>query len=130
MPKGNPSPLNKWEKGQSGNPTGRPKRLLDARLEIDKQWAEIADPDDPLKRTKGQRLIAMLFDKAIAQGSIRAANEILDRRLGKPPQALAIADLRPENRDDAIRSIFETLREIEKQEATAKLADKTSETIQ
>ena len=111
MPKGNPNPANQWKKGQSGNPSGRPKKLFDARFELSAQLLEI-EQDDPEKRTKGQVMISRLIDSATKHGSIRAANEILDRLLGKPPQAILTAEVRAETVDEAILNILETNRKL------------------
>jgi len=53
-------------------------------------------------------------------GSIRATNEILDRLMGKPPQAIANIDLRAQNRDEVIAAILESLRvmKVEDEEPT------------
>jgi hypothetical protein len=68
-------------------------------------------PNDERKRTKGQ-IIAGKMVELMMQGSIRAINEYLDRKLGKPPQAVAIADLRTESRDETISNILESLKAI------------------
>ena len=66
--------------GQSGNPSGRPKR--------DEDLAALA-------RTYSEDAIAALVSivndpKANASARISAANSLLDRGHGKPPQAVAI----------------------------------------
>jgi hypothetical protein len=101
-------PKKLWVKGQSGNPKGRPKSVFNFLKECDLQLAEV-DPADKLKRTNGQ-IAAAQFVYLMKQGSIRACNEYLDRKLGKPPQALAIADLRAQNRDELIAGILESVK--------------------
>jgi hypothetical protein len=66
--------------GQSGNPSGRPKR--------DEDLAALA-------RTYSEDAIAALVSivndsKANASARISAANSLLDRGHGKPPQAVAV----------------------------------------
>jgi hypothetical protein len=101
-------PKTLWRKGQSGNPKGRPKKIFNFLNEVDAQMIEVA-PNDERKRTKGQ-IVAGKMVELMMQGSIRAINEYLDRKLGKPPQAVAIADLRTENRDETIANILESLK--------------------
>jgi hypothetical protein len=117
----NPNPKNQWEKGcPSPNPRGRPRKIFDAKAELSTQMLQV-DESDEHRRTNGQILIAKLIASA-KHGSVRATNEILDRLLGKPAQAVAIADLRDDNRDEAIASILESareLRELKKLEATS-----------
>jgi hypothetical protein len=98
---------NQWKKGQSGNPKGRPKNLFSYSKELASQLSDV-DPKDERKRTNGQIIVAKQVELA-KQGSIRATNEILDRLLGKPPQALAIADMRSGSREESIAGILETL---------------------
>jgi hypothetical protein len=47
------------------------------------------DPKDPQGRTNGQ-IVAAQFVYLMKQGSIRACNEYLDRKLGKPAQSLTL----------------------------------------
>jgi len=101
-------PKTLWKKGQSGNPAGRPKKIFNCINEVDAQLAQV-DPNDKGKRTHGQ-IIACKFVELMKQGSIRAINEYLDRKLGKPPQAIGIADLRAGTRDDAIAGILESMK--------------------
>lgn len=68
-----------WPPGHSGNPRGRPPKgraLSDMLLD--------SDPKDK------EALVKMLWRK-VRQGDLRAAEIILDRTEGKPPQRLAIA---------------------------------------
>jgi Family of unknown function (DUF5681) len=101
---------NLWKKGQSGNPKGRPKAFFSYVKELGTQLTAI-DPNDAHKRTNGQIIVAKQVELA-KMGSVRATNEILDRLMGNPPQAVAIADLRTENRDEVISSILESLKAI------------------
>ena len=67
-----------WQKGQSGNPGGRPKIAAEVKAEAQKYTAEAVETlvrwmrsDDP-------------------QASIRAATALLDRGCGRPEQAVAL----------------------------------------
>lgn len=79
--------LKPFKKGQSGNPSGRPKKVLDAKA----QAAELA-----LKHAQKaiQTLVEVMEDPATPPSSrIQAAGEVLDRALGKP-QANVKADVK------------------------------------
>ncbi len=75
---------NRFKKGESGNPLGRPKltRLTDALRE---QLAEI-NPDVP-EKTIAERIARALIREAIG-GNVAAIREIGDRTEGKPKQAI------------------------------------------
>ncbi len=74
----------RFPKGQSGNPSGRPKltRLTEALRE---QLAETL-PDAP-ERTVAEAIARTLIREAIS-GNVQAAREIADRTEGKPKQAI------------------------------------------
>jgi hypothetical protein len=110
----NLNPENQWKPGQSGNPKGRPRKVFDWIKEIDTRLLEV-DPDDPKGRTFGA-IAADQFVYQLKQGSIRGWNEYLDRKHGKPPQSLAIADLRTETREQLIASILESARAMQEDE--------------
>jgi hypothetical protein len=65
-----------WQKGQSGNPGGRPKIAANIREEARKHTKEALN-----------RLVHWMRSDD-PQASIRAANAILDRGCGKPAQAV------------------------------------------
>ena len=87
--RGNPDKLipHRWQRGQSGNPGGRPKKtpLADACREVLGQPV----PDDPEGRTYAQAIAETLAAKAL-EGDIRAAQELADRAEGKPRQSVEI----------------------------------------
>jgi hypothetical protein len=109
----NLNPENKWKPGQSGNPKGRPKKYFNPTAELKLQLGNV-DATDPQGRTYGQIMIARLIKAAVgyenSPPSIRAQGEIWDRLCGKPPQAIAIADLRTETREQLIANILESAR--------------------
>jgi Family of unknown function (DUF5681) len=80
----------KWAKGQSGNPSGRPKSNFSFKKELETKLGEV-DERDCLKRTHERIIIDRIVDMATKRNpSIRAISEILDRVLGKPAQALTL----------------------------------------
>jgi hypothetical protein len=103
----------KWQKGQSGNPNGRPRSLFSFRHELEMKASEV-DPKDRLGRTYGKQVIDRAFDLALrgpkSSRQVNAIREILDRVLGKPVQAVALADMRPESKEQLIESLLETAR--------------------
>jgi HPt (histidine-containing phosphotransfer) domain-containing protein len=87
---------NRFPKGISGNPSGRPKltRLTDA---LRQQLAEI-NPDAP-EETVAEEIARALISEA-KTGNVQAIREIADRTEGKPKQAidldLQVSDWRTE----------------------------------
>jgi len=97
-----------WKKGESGNPSGRPKSNFSFKKELEAKLGEV-DQRDYLKRTYGRIIIDRVVDLASRKNpSIRAVSEILDRMYGKPAQAIAIADLNL-TREQRIAQIEELL---------------------
>lgn len=74
----------KFQKGQSGNPSGRPKLVAGINL---KELARSHAPEciDTL-------CSIMRDDEASEAARVSAANAILDRGFGKPPQTLGDED--------------------------------------
>jgi hypothetical protein len=111
-----------WEKGQSGNPAGRPRSLFSFKRELELKASEV-DPRDRLGRTYGKQVIDRAFDLALrgpkSSRQVNAIREILDRLLGKPIQAVAVADLRPESREQLIESILEQAKALREDESGA-----------
>src|ERR1700674_589889 len=104
----NLNPANQWKPGQSGNPKGRAKKVFNFLKEIEDRLMEV-DPKDEKGRTHGQ-IAAEQFVYQMKQGSVKCWNEYLDRKHGKPPQALAIATMPTETREQLIASILENAR--------------------
>jgi hypothetical protein len=79
----------RWKKGQSGNPSGRPKSktLSDAyRMKLEEPV-----PNDPEGRTWAE-LIAEAQIRDAVRGNVQAAREIADRTEGRARQAIEIED--------------------------------------
>ena len=70
----------KFKNGQSGNPSGRPKKLP----EVDRLLADVLSAEtDGI--TAAEMVIRKLLDMAL-KGNLRAAEVLLDRAYGKPKQ--------------------------------------------
>ena len=88
----------KWKKGESGNPSGRPKSIISQDIKL--KWAQV-DPTDKEKRTFGEQVLHMLFYKAGREGSVKAAETLLEHGWGKPVQAVDLsATLRGDSADN------------------------------
>lgn len=84
----NPNPntegLKPFEKGESGNPNGRPKKLP----ELDKLLADVLGEDkDGIEAAKA---ILMALRAKATKGDVRAAEVLLDRAYGKAKQDLNV----------------------------------------
>src|SRR5437868_1905894 len=103
----------KRQKGQSGNPNGRPRNLFSFKRELDLKASEV-DPKDRQGRTYGKQVIDRAFDLALrgpkSSRQVNAIREILDRMLGRPIQAVAVADLTltREQREAQLKELLET----------------------
>jgi len=87
--KGRMENLRPWKKGQSGNPSGRPKKTLITDA-LRARLAEI-DPNDAAGRTHAE----VIADRMIARAKLKDrgqqdAAEIADRTEGKPRQTLGV----------------------------------------
>src|SRR5271169_6369237 len=91
----------RWKKGQSGNPSGRPKSktLSDAY----KNKLEEAVPNDPDGRTWAE-LIAEAQVRDAVRGNVQAAREIADRTEGRARQAIEFEDKTLANAFDRMSS--------------------------
>lgn len=74
----------RFQKGQSGNPAGRPRKL-DCITSVLKDELEQLKPGDKEKRTWAQVVVAAMLAKAV-KGDVRTAALILDRTEGKVTQ--------------------------------------------
>jgi len=114
MGKPNPIPNSKpFQKGQSGNPNGRPKKLP----ELDKLLADVLG-EDKEGLTAAEAILKALRAKA-TKGDIRAAEILLDRAYGKAKQTIdnnvrnitpVIINWKPiDDIEDAIQTDTETM---------------------
>jgi len=82
VPARNGGTLTRYEKGETGNPKGRPKKLP----ELDKLLADVlGEEKDGI--TAAEAILKKLRQMA-AQGNLRAAEILLDRGYGKPRQSI------------------------------------------
>jgi hypothetical protein len=99
----------KWQKGQSGNPWGRPKSNFSFKKELETKLGEVSERDY-LKRTYGRIIIDRVVELASRKNpSIRAVSEILDRVLGKPAQAVTLDANLNISREQRIAKVEELL---------------------
>src|SRR3984885_4013620 len=105
----------RWKKGQSGNPSGRPK----SKTLSDAYKSKLEEPvaNDPEGRTWAE-LIAEAQVRDAVRGNVQAAREIADRTEGRARQAI-------EFEDKTLANAFErmTREELEKYAATGQLPD-------
>src|SRR5271163_882596 len=78
-----------WKKGQSGNPSGRPKCKTLSNAYRNK--LEEAVPNDPEGRTWAE-LIAEAQVRDAVRGNVQAAREIADRTEGRARQSIEFED--------------------------------------
>lgn len=76
----------RFQKGQSGNPLGRPKRLPS----LDRVLAEVLSDVDKNDISVLQRILTTLAKRAI-RGDVRAAELLIDRAFGKAKASLNVA---------------------------------------
>jgi Family of unknown function (DUF5681) len=114
-----PSPevgkAHRWKKGQSGNPSGRPKSktLSDAYKNRLKELV----PNDPEGRSWAE-LIAEAQIRDAVRGNVQAAREIADRTEGRARQSI-------EFEDKTLANAFERMSadELERYAVTGQLPD-------
>jgi Family of unknown function (DUF5681) len=82
-----------WVKGQSGNPSGRPKGLAHATREILKR--AVGEGEDEALVLARFWASVMADPKAKMEHRLQAADRLADRGWGKPPQYAPIEDADP-----------------------------------
>lgn len=90
-PEDNPKP---FQKGQSGNPNGRPKGRRN-RATVVRQWLEVAQQSkNPItgetEMLEQQDLIVLAQIKAAREGSTQAFNALMDSADGKVAQRVEV----------------------------------------
>ena len=98
--------------GVSGNPSGRPRKLVTEALN---ELLSEKVPRDKQSRTKARKLADVLFARAM-RGDVRAAVEIIDRTEGKATQghefsgpqggSIPIEYKSPEENESALASLL------------------------
>ena len=73
----------RWQKGQSGNPIGRPKKNRNM-VDLLEELLNAVCPGDPENRTYGQQLMRSLMHQGL-KGNLGAIKEILNRANGRVP---------------------------------------------
>lgn len=99
----------RWRRGQSGNPSGRPKLRLN---EIARAHADAVDSKDPQKRRRVEVILDRLYASAThkTSASIRAAEEYLSRALGKPVTPIDVTGtVTHETAEQHVESIIQSL---------------------
>lgn len=94
--------LKQWEKGQSGNPSGKKTGFKKALI------AELAKVDARDGRTNAE-IIAEKWVWHAKQGSIRAIAEIRDTVEGRPSQAIDLNANINRSPEEQVESILESL---------------------
>ncbi len=78
---------NKWEKGKSGNPKGRPKKEY-CLTDILKEQGNIADVETPAGMITRKNAIAKKLWAMAMSGDVAALKYLYDRVDGKPMQQI------------------------------------------
>lgn len=108
---GKPPRANRFRKGRSGNPNGRPKGSRNLKTDLEAELGErihIRENDQPLKVSKQRALIKSMTAKAL-KGDTRAATIVLNmvaKLVDQEPPAESTRDLVAEDQailDDFIR---------------------------
>ena len=106
----------RWQKGQSGNPGGRPKVIGDLQEQA-RQWSGEA--------LEALREVATSKD-APPSARVSAAVALLDRAYGKPPQAI---DAKVTNELSTAHLHLEALKELAERARQGKLARQAQEAM-
>ena len=110
----------RWEKGESGNPNGRPKGSRN-RSTVAKQWLEVAQKiknpitgqDETLEQ---QDIMTLALIKKAREGDVSAYRELMDSAYGKAIQQTDITtngeslNLTPEERQKKIEMLKSRLK--------------------
>lgn len=102
VPGKNGGTINEFEKGESGNPKGRPRKLP----EIDDLLAEVLGEE---QGNEARGILEALLKKA-KKGDVRAAEVLLDRAYGKAKQDINQRTTLEDNRIDPSKLTSDELR--------------------
>jgi hypothetical protein len=97
-PSGRPLPdalkATKWKPGQSGNPSGRPKKSTDAKRLSDAYRIQLQEQctAEGLEHLTWAEAIAVGMAQAAARGETTAAKELRETTEGKTPENIRIGD--------------------------------------
>lgn len=81
----------KFQPGQSGNPSGRPKGAgISITTEIKRKLEEMCEDDKGNKATYLQKLIDKIMDKAVKDGDQRTIDKIWAYIDGLPKESLTV----------------------------------------
>jgi hypothetical protein len=114
--------LRPFQKGQSGNPAGRPKNVLTRAL---RSKLEELESGEPGARTNAEALADRLFDLALS-GNVEALKICFDRLEGRPRQTVSLTLDQREEYERMVDALIESEaaegRVLSREEAVAALA--------
>lgn len=98
-----------FQKGQSGNPAGRPRKRLNG-LRATEEFLAAADPSDSERRPRGLVVLEKLYRRGIyankGEGDVRALQELMERWLGK---SVARVEMEVRSPEEHVSNILEAL---------------------
>lgn len=114
--------LPKWQPGQSGNPSGKPKNLL-TKDRVAKLMSEMSDfsPAELKDVVKGNNalkaMVAAIMLKAIETGDPSRLDFVLNRSVGKPKDTMEIErkDWSKEFEEAGEQNVLALLKKIDKE---------------
>jgi len=77
-----------FEKGQSGNPAGRPKGSISIVAELKKKLEEVPKENNPDKKRYVDMLVLTAIKKVLVDGDTQMIKDIIDRVDGRPNQPI------------------------------------------
>jgi hypothetical protein len=112
----------RFQRGQSGNPTGRPRDVISQEM---RKLSVERCPRFKDERTWARAIAMAMFARAIS-GDVRAFSEICDRVEGKPHQAISLSgavEVSPpvsvEETQERLNQLITKIRERQKSESEA-----------
>lgn len=81
----------RWAPGQSGNPSGKPKRMIEIEIDGEKVLISFADACRNHAKEALDVTLEIMRDKTVAPAvRLDAAKDIKDRAFGRPTQAVEL----------------------------------------